>query len=122
MLAILSTDVRKWNLFDKQNCTPGLNCVGRSLGARECAPRAARQDGLGGFPGGASQPDRLLFECRFEMPPGKQAQVDFAFFRTVFTNQPGAGQIVWLFLLVPGHSRMMWGRFVAHQVLETVLR
>src|SRR5207245_8723 len=30
--------------------------------------------------------------------------------------------IVWLFSMVLGHSRMMWGRFVAHQDLQTVLR
>jgi transposase len=62
------------------------------------------------------------FERRFETPPGKQAQVDFAYFRTVFTDQPGTERIVWLFSLVLGHSRMMWGRFVAHQDLQTVLR
>jgi transposase len=62
------------------------------------------------------------FERRFETPPGKQAQVDFAFFRTVFTDQPGAERIVWLFSMVLGHSRMLWGRFVAHQDLQTVLR
>jgi transposase len=62
------------------------------------------------------------FERRFETPPGKQAQVDFAFFRTAFTDQPGAERIVWLFSMVLGHSRMMWGRFVAHQDLQTVLR
>jgi transposase len=62
------------------------------------------------------------FERRFETPPGKQAQVDFAFFRTVFTDQPDAERIVWLFSMVLGHSRMMWGRFVANQDLQTVLR
>ena len=62
------------------------------------------------------------FERRFETPPGKQAQVDFAFFRAVFTDQPGAERIVWLFSMVLGHSRMLWGRFVAHQDLQTVLR
>jgi transposase len=62
------------------------------------------------------------FERRFETPPGKQAQVDFAYFRTVFTDEPGAERIIWLFSLVLGHSRMMWGRFVAHQDLQTVLR
>ena len=30
------------------------------------------------------------FEVRFETPPGYQAQVDFAHFRTVFTDAPGA--------------------------------
>jgi transposase len=62
------------------------------------------------------------FEVRFETPPGRQAQVDFAHFRTVFTDEPGAERIVWLFSLVLGHSRMLWGRFVLHQDLPTLLR
>src|SRR5215471_15426613 len=41
---------------------------------------------------------------------------------TAFTDEPSAERIVWLFSLVLGHSRMMWGRFVAHQDLQTVLR
>ena len=62
------------------------------------------------------------FEVRFETPPGRQAQVDFAHFRTVFTDEPGAERIIWLFSLVLGHSRMLWGRFVLHQDLPTLLR
>jgi transposase len=62
------------------------------------------------------------FERRFETPPGRQAQVDFAFFRTEFSDEPGGERIVWLFSLVLGHSRMMWARFVARQDLQTVLR
>lgn len=62
------------------------------------------------------------FEVRFETPPGRQAQVDFAHFRTVFTDEPGAERIVWLFSLVLGHRRMLWGRFVLHQDLPTLLR
>jgi transposase len=62
------------------------------------------------------------FEVRFETPPGQQAQVDFAQFRTVFTDEPGVERVVWLFSLVLGHSRMLWGRFVPHQDLQTVLR
>ena len=62
------------------------------------------------------------FERRFETPPGKQAQVDFAFFRTTFADQPGVERIVWLFSMVLGHSRMLWGCFVTHQDLQTVLR
>src|SRR6478609_3536657 len=62
------------------------------------------------------------FEVRFETPPGRQAQVDFAHFRTVFTDEPEAERIVWLFSLVLGHSRMMWGRFVRHQDTQTLLR
>jgi transposase len=63
-----------------------------------------------------------VFERRFETPPGRQAQVDFAFFKTEFTDEPGAERIIWLFSLVLGHSRMMWARFVAQQDLATVLR
>ena len=59
---------------------------------------------------------------RFETPPGRQAQVDFAHFRTVFTDEPGTERIVWLFSLVLGHSRMLWARFVLHQDLPTLLR
>jgi len=62
------------------------------------------------------------FEVRFETPPGRQAQVDFAHFRTVFTDEPGVERVVWLFSLVLGHSRMLWGRFVAQQDMQTVLR
>jgi transposase len=62
------------------------------------------------------------FEVRFETPPGRQAQVDFAHFRTVFTDEPGIERVVWLFSLVLGHSRMLWGRFVPQQDMQTVLR
>ena len=48
-----------------------------------------------------------LFERRFETPPGRQAQADFAFFRVPFTAEPGPERIVWLFSLVLGHSRMV---------------
>ena len=62
------------------------------------------------------------FEVRFETPPGRQAQVDFAHFRTVFTDEPGTERVVWLFSLVLGHSRMLWGRFVLQQDMQTLLR
>jgi transposase len=62
------------------------------------------------------------FEVRFETPPGRQAQVDFAHFRTVFTDEPGAEHVIWLFSFVLGHSRLLWGRFVLHQDLQTLLR
>jgi transposase len=62
------------------------------------------------------------FEVRFETPPGRQAQVDFAHFRTVFTDEPGVERVIWLFSLVLGHSRMLWARFVLHQDLPTLLR
>ena len=62
------------------------------------------------------------FEVRFETPPGRQAQVEFAHFRTVFTDEPGVERVIWLFSLVLGHSRMLWGRFVPQQDMQTVLR
>ncbi len=67
-------------------------------------------------------PEQVPFERRFETPPGRQAQADFAFFRVPVTDEPGPERIVWLFSLVLGHSRMMWGRFVARQDLASVLR
>jgi transposase len=62
------------------------------------------------------------FQVRVETPPGRQGQVDFAHFRTVFTDEPGTERILWLFSLVLGHSRMLWARFVLHQDLSTLLR
>ncbi|WGF90218.1 IS21 family transposase [Marinivivus vitaminiproducens] len=62
------------------------------------------------------------FEVRFETPPGEQAQVDFARFHVVFTDEPTTPRIVWLFSLVLGFSRLIWARFVVHQDLATVLR
>lgn len=62
------------------------------------------------------------FEVRFETPPGEQAQVDFAQFQVVFTDEPSAPRIVWLFSLVLGYSRLIWARFVLHQDLATLLR
>jgi transposase len=62
------------------------------------------------------------YEVRFETPAGRQAQVDFAHFRTEFTDEAGVERIVWLFTMVLGHSRMLWGRFVLHQDMQTLLR
>jgi len=64
----------------------------------------------------------LPFEVRFETPPGHQGQVDFAHFQVVFTDEPSVARIVWLFSLVLGYSRLIWGRFVMHQDLQSVLR
>ena len=65
---------------------------------------------------------RPPFERRFETPPGRQAQVDFAEFKVVFDDEPGVVRKVWLFTMVLGHSRWIWGRFCAGQDLQTVLR
>jgi transposase len=62
------------------------------------------------------------YEVRFETPPGEQAQVDFARFHVVFTDEPTTPRIVWLFSLVLGFSRLIWARFVVHQDLPAVLR
>ena len=58
------------------------------------------------------------FEVRFETPPGEQAQVDFAHFEVEFADDPGVKRVVWLFSMVLGYSRLIWGRFVVHQDLE----
>jgi transposase len=62
------------------------------------------------------------FEVRFETAPGEQAQVDLARFEIVFTDEPGAKRIVWLFSMVLGYSRLIWARFVVHQDMQSVLR
>jgi len=62
------------------------------------------------------------FEHRFETAPGEQAQVDFAQFKTVFSDEPACVRVVWLFSLVLGHSRWLTGQFVLRQDLATVLR
>ena len=67
-------------------------------------------------------PARTQFERRFETPAGKQAQVDFAEFSVEFTDEPGVTRKVYLFSMVLGHSRWLWGRFASSQNLQTVMR
>jgi transposase len=67
-------------------------------------------------------PEHPVFERRFETPPGKQAQVDFAEFKVVFEIEPDIVRKIWLFSMVLGHSRWLWGRFCPSQDLQTVLR
>lgn len=67
-------------------------------------------------------PARTQFERRFETPPGRQAQVDFAEFTVGFIDEPGVTRKVWLFSIILGHSRWLWGRFVASQNLQSVMR
>ena len=62
------------------------------------------------------------FEHRFETRPGEQAQVDFAYFKTMFTDEPGQVRVVWLFSMVLGYSRYLYACFVARQDLASVLR
>lgn len=69
-----------------------------------------------------ARPAPAGFERRFETPPGKQAQVDFAHFKAVFDDEPDRVRTVWLFSLVLAHSRWLWGRFCLGQNLQTVLR
>ena len=61
------------------------------------------------------------YAVRFETPPGQQAQVDFAQFRVRFADAPDRVQIVWLFSMVMGFSRLIWGRFALRQTMQTVL-
>ena len=61
------------------------------------------------------------FEHRFETAAGEQAQVDFAQFKVVFAEQPEQVQVVWLFSMVLGHCRYLFGRFVMRANLEAVV-
>lgn len=67
-------------------------------------------------------PAHTGFEHRFETPPGKQAQADFAHFKAVFEDEPERIRTIWLFSIILAHSRWLWGRFCASQNLQTVLR
>ncbi len=62
------------------------------------------------------------YEHRFETPPGKQAQVDFACFDVCFTSEPDQWRRIWVFTMVLGYCRYLWGRFVLRQDLPTVIR
>ena len=56
----------------------------------------------------------LPLEIRFEVNPGRQAQVDFAVFKTPFG-------IVYALLVVLSWSRYLWVRFFCHQDQLTLL-
>ncbi len=96
------------------------------------ATRLLREIRQLGYGGGYSQLTDYLrdirpatdtgFEHRFETAPGEQAQVDFAQFKAVFTDEPERMRVVWLFSLVLGFSRFLTGQFVFGQDLAVVLR
>lgn len=62
------------------------------------------------------------YEHRFETPPGQQGQADFAHFKVTFAREPQQVRVVWLFTLVLGFSRYLFGRFVARQTLSELVR
>ena len=96
------------------------------------ATRLLREIQAQGYEGGYSRLTDYLrdirpqpnsgFEHRFETAPGEQAQVDFAQFKTAFTEAPNQLRIIWLFSLVLGCSRFLTGQFVFGQSLPVVLR
>lgn len=62
------------------------------------------------------------YEHRFETAPGEQAQVDFAHFKVVFSDEPEQVRVVWLFSMVLGFSRYLYAHFVLRQDLQTLVR
>jgi transposase len=62
------------------------------------------------------------YEHRYETPAGKQAQVDFAYFKVCFSDEPEQERVVWLFSMVLGYSRHLFCRFVCRQNLPAVVR
>src|SRR4051794_27447540 len=97
------TAVRLWRELRERGYAGGYTAVKRAV-------RGVRPDPV------------APFEVRFETAPGEQAQVDLARFEVEFTDEPGVKRIVWLFSLVLGYSRLIWGRFVVHQDMQSVLR
>jgi transposase len=67
-------------------------------------------------------PTEAGFVHRFETPAGHQAQVDFAQFKVNFRCEPQTTRVVWLFSMVLGFSRYLFGRFVWRQTLDMVVR
>lgn len=57
-------------------------------------------------------PDPIV---RFETPPGRQAQVDFAEFRLPWGKR-------WALLVVLGYSRLMWLQFFQRQTMAVLMR
>ena len=66
-------------------------------------------------------PKESGYEHRFETPAGHQGQVDFAHFKVRFRQDPETVRVVWLFSLVLGHSRYLFGRFVWRQTLDVLV-
>lgn len=63
----------------------------------------------------SQRPDLPLpMEIRFEVPPGQQAQADFATFKTPFGT-------IYAFLVVLSWSRYLWVHFYSHQDLLSAL-
>ena len=68
------------------------------------------------------RPDPVApFEVRFETAPGGRPRSISPASRSSSPMSP-ASQIVWLFSLVLGYSRLIWGRFVVHPDMQSVLR
>lgn len=78
-----------------------------------------------GYPGGLTQLKLFVSEVRprspedpvvrFETPPGKQGQVDFAHFRFPWGRR-------YALLVVLGYSRLLWLSFYPRQDLRTLIR
>ncbi len=58
---------------------------------------------------------------RFETPPGDQGQADFARFEVTWAAT-GVTQVVWLFLVTLGYSRLLTGTWSLHGDLVAVLQ
>ena len=107
-------------------CKPGLTSIRDYPGAR-----LLREIQAQGYTGGYTiltdylrtirPPQEAGYEVRFETPAGHQGQVDFAHFKVRFRYDPQVVRVVWLFSLVLGHSRYLFGRFVWRQTLDVVV-
>ena len=86
-----------------------------------CATRLLREIRAQGYTGGISilrdhlrqiRPAAVReFEIRFETAAGEQAQVDFSCCMIRYNEAPEQVRRVWLFSMVLGHSRYLWGKW-----------
>ena len=90
-------------LRERVKAYPGLTGAAPAAGAAgaRLPGRLHRRHGL---PARRAAAAIRHFEVRFETPPGDQAQVDFAHFQVVFTDEPERTRIVWLFSMVLGYQ------------------
>ena len=116
------TDQHKEYLSSRIKAYPGLS------GSRLYRELVEKTDYVGSYPTVTNYLRKVRtvsparYERRFETMPGHQAQVDFAEFKVEFACEPGTVRKLYLFTMVLGHSRWLWGRFCHRQNLPTVLR
>ena len=117
-----ATKVAPFERYLRERLTAFPDLTGRRL------LREIREHGYGGgytvlkdFLREIRPPKTTTFEVRFETRPAVRRRSN-SHISAPFSQTNSTERVVWLFSLVLGHSRMLWGRFVVHQDMQTLLR